>query len=58
MRRNPHSTQDEVKVRFRALAKKWHPDRFANNAPKSAEASVRMTHINVAYSVICEARGW
>jgi hypothetical protein len=54
----PSATQDEVKARFRALAKEWHPDRFTNNAPKFAEASVQMTQINVAYSVICEARGW
>jgi hypothetical protein len=54
----PSATQDEAKARFRALAKEWHPDRYANNAPKSAEASVRMTQINVAYSVICEARRW
>jgi hypothetical protein len=54
----PSATQDEAKARFRALAKEWHPDRFAHNAPKSAEANVRMTQINVAYSVICEARRW
>ena len=52
------SAEDEVKARFRALAKEWHPDRFTNNAPKLAEAGVRMRQINVAYSVICEARGW
>lgn len=54
----PSATQDEVKARFRGLAKEWHPDRFTNNAPKYAEASLRMTQINVSYSVICEARGW
>jgi DnaJ domain len=54
----PSATQDEVKARFRALAKEWHPDRFTNNAPTSAEAGMRMSQINVAYSVICEARGW
>ena len=54
----PSATEDEAKARFRALAKEWHPDRFTNNAPKSAEAGVRMTQINVAHSVICEARGW
>jgi hypothetical protein len=54
----PSATQDEVKARFRALAKEWHPDRITNNAPKAAEADVRMSQINVAYSVICEARGW
>lgn len=52
------ATQDEVKARFRALAKEWHPDRFTHDAPKLAEAGVRMRQINVAYSVICEARGW
>lgn len=54
----PSATQDEVKARFRALAKEWHPDRFTNTSPKSAEASLRMSQINVAYSVICESRGW
>jgi hypothetical protein len=54
----PSATQDEVKARFRALAKEWHPDRFTNNAPKLAEAGVRMRQINVAYSIISEARGW
>jgi DnaJ-domain-containing protein 1 len=52
------ATHDEVKARFRALAKEWHPDRFTKNAPRSAEAGVRMSQINVAYSVVCEARGW
>lgn len=52
------ATQNEVKARFRALAKKWHPDRFTNNSTKCAEAGARMTQINAAYSVICEARGW
>jgi hypothetical protein len=54
----PSATQDEVQARFRALAKEWHPDRFTNDAPKLDEAGVRMRQINVAYSVICEARGW
>lgn len=54
----PFATQSEVKARFRALAKEWHPDLFTNDASKSAEASLRMSQINVAYSVICEARGW
>ena len=50
--------RDEIKARFRALAKKWHPDRFTSNAPKFAEAGVRMSQISVACSAICEARGW
>ena len=52
------ATNDEVKARFRALAREWHPDRLTTNAPKVAEASSRMSQINVAYSVICAVRGW
>ena len=52
------ATQDETRARYRALATQWHPYRFTNNAPKSAEAGLRMSQINVAYSVICEAQGW
>jgi hypothetical protein len=52
------ATHDEVKARFRALARQWHPDRLTNNAPKVPEASSRMSQINVAYSAICAARGW
>jgi len=54
----PSAPHPEVKARFRALAKEWHPDRFTKDDPKSAEAGIRMSQINVAYSVICEARGW
>jgi hypothetical protein len=53
----PSATQDEVKARYRALAKEWHPDRFTNDAPKFTEAGARMTQINAAYSVVCDARG-
>jgi hypothetical protein len=52
------ATHDEVKARFRALAREWHPDRLTNNVPKTAAASSRMSQINVAYSAICAARGW
>jgi len=52
------ATHDDVKARFRALAREWHPDRFPNDGSKIAEASSRMSQINVAYSAICTARGW
>jgi len=52
------ATHDEVKARFRALVREWHPDRLTNTAQKAAEASSRMSQINVAYSAICAARGW
>lgn len=47
-----------VKSRYRELAKDWHPDRFVGDATRAREASVRMTQINLAYAVICQARGW
>jgi hypothetical protein len=54
----PTATQAEVKARYRALAKEWHPDRFAGDARQLAEAEARMSQINVAYAFICSARGW
>jgi hypothetical protein len=54
----PSATKDEIKARFRALAKVWHPDRFINDPQKLDEAGVRMRQINVAYSVISEAQRW
>jgi len=41
----------------RVASLQWHLDRFINDDPKSAEADMRMSQINVAYPVICEARG-
>jgi hypothetical protein len=42
------ATHAEVKARYRALAKEWHPDRFAGDARRVAEAEARMSQINVA----------
>jgi hypothetical protein len=47
-----------VKNRYRALAKEWHPDRRVGDQAREREAALRMQHINVAYAVICQARGW
>lgn len=47
-----------VKNRYRALAKQWHPDRLAGDQAREREAAIRMQHINLAYAVICRARGW
>jgi hypothetical protein len=55
---HPFSTHDEAKARFRTLAKEWHPDRFHHDPTKTAEAHIRMSQINVAYSLVCEAHGW
>lgn len=52
------ATQAAIKSRYRALAKEWHPDRFVGDGARANAASVRMMQFNVAYSLICQARGW
>lgn len=53
-----NADQVTVKNRFRALAKQWHPDRLAGDRQRERDGALRMQHINVAYAVICRARGW
>lgn len=45
-------TAELVKQRFRELAKKHHPDRFATDPVKHAQATKRMAEINHAYEVL------
>lgn len=47
-----------VKSRYRALAKEWPPDHVVGDQAREREAAIRMQHLNVAYAVICRARGW
>ena len=48
----PGATPDQVAVTFRALAKRWHPDRGGG-----AEAERRMAEINAAYDLL-RATAW
>jgi hypothetical protein len=41
----------EIKKRYRALVKVWHPDRFAADPQGQAEAATRMRAINEAYEI-------
>ena len=43
------ATQEDIKVRFRSLAKEWHPDK---NKGKAADK--KMTEINKAYEVLSD----
>ncbi len=43
------ATKEEIKQAYRSLAKKWHPDRYANQPQLLAEAEVRIQQINQAY---------
>jgi len=43
--------EETIKKAYRALAKKYHPDRYANS-PMQAEAAEKMKRINQAYDMI------
>ena len=50
-----NATDDEVKAAYRALAKKYHPDNYANN-PLQDIAEEKMQEINEAYDAIMNER--
>lgn len=51
----PTATDDEVKAAYREMAKKYHPDNYANN-PLSDLAEEKMQEINEAYDTIIRMR--
>ncbi len=51
----PTATDDEVKAAYRALARKYHPDHYADN-PLSDLAKEKMQEINEAYDSIIRSR--
>jgi molecular chaperone DnaJ len=46
------ATPEELKAAYRRLVKLWHPDRFAQEASKRAQAEARLKLINEAYRVL------
>ncbi len=52
---SPTATDDEVKTAYRAMARKYHPDNYANN-PLSDLAEEKMQEINDAYDAIVRMR--
>ena len=50
-----NATEDEIKTAYRALAKKYHPDNYADN-PLSDLAEEKMREINDAYDAIIQDR--
>jgi hypothetical protein len=51
------ATLDQVRKRYKALVRKWHPDRFASDPQGQAEAAVRMRAINDAFRTVVAHRG-
>ena len=41
------ASADEIKAAYHAMAKKWHPDRFAGEAKVEAERRFRLLGFNV-----------
>jgi DnaJ-class molecular chaperone with C-terminal Zn finger domain len=52
---SPDASDDEVKTAYRTLAKKYHPDAYADN-PLADLAAEKMKTINQAYSQITKMR--
>ena len=52
---SPNATDDEVKAAYRELARKYHPDNYADN-PLSDLAQEKMKEINEAYDTIVRER--
>lgn len=52
---SPSATEEEIKKAYRELAKKYHPDNYANN-PLADLANEKMQEINEAYDTIIKRR--
>ena len=51
----PDATDEQIKVAYRDLARKYHPDNYANN-PLADLAQEKMKQINEAYDTITKQR--
>lgn len=52
---SPSATDEEIKTAYRNLAKKYHPDNYADS-PLADLAEEKMKEINEAYDQICDMR--
>ncbi|MBQ2876653.1 MAG: J domain-containing protein [Clostridia bacterium] len=53
---SPSATDDEVKDAYRTLARKYHPDNYADDNPLKELANEKMQEINSAYDEILRMR--
>jgi curved DNA-binding protein CbpA len=51
----PGVSRRDLAKRYKALVRRWHPDRFAGDPVNQAEASARMRDINQAYRTLLRA---
>ena len=51
----PDATDEQIKAAYRDLARKYHPDNYANN-PLADLAQEKMKQINEAYDTITKQR--
>ena len=52
---SPNASDEEVKAAYRKLAKKYHPDNYANS-PLADLADEKMKEVNEAYDTIMNER--
>jgi len=48
----PDATPDQIKQVYRALVKKWHPDRFSHDPQLQQKAQEKFIEINEAYTLL------
>lgn len=53
---SPDADEDEIKKAYRALARKYHPDRYAGKPELQASAEQKMKEINAAYQQVQDMR--
>jgi hypothetical protein len=53
----PHAPLWRVRRQYKALVRKWHPDRFDGDPQGVADATIRMRAINEAFDTITRTRG-
>ena len=49
---SPPVTEDGLKQRYKALVRRWHPDRYESDPAGQAEATTRLRNINLAYEIV------
>lgn len=53
---DPSATQENIKVSWKSLVRKYHPDRFMNDPKAAKEASDKLAVINAAESILGDAK--